>query len=73
MFEVRIKSGDSGHFNYDGCDMYVATIPSNNIPSVGDRLEFDNDKCYLVKEIQRYYWDIEGCITENIVVYVLKI
>lgn len=60
MFTVLIKSGTCGHFNYDGCDMLVAEIPSSNIPRKGDILEFgDNEnrkiKRYLVTEVQRVY------------------
>lgn len=72
MFDINIKSGDSGHFNYDGCDMCVTTIPSNNVPRVGDTLIVKQQK-YLVRDIVREYWDVKECFAEHIDVYVVKL
>lgn len=60
MFTVAIKSGTSGHIDYDNCDLIVAEIPSSNIPSKGDILNLgdkDNNfyKKYLVTEVKRTY------------------
>lgn len=58
MYTVAVKSGTNGYSEYDNCDMKLAEIPSNNIPRVGDILEFGNnenrDKTrYLVREVKR--------------------
>lgn len=60
MFTIAIKSGKSGHFDYDGCDLILAEIPSNNIPNKGDILTFGDDQnrseqAYLVTEVSRSY------------------
>lgn len=60
MFTVAIKSGTGGHADYDNNDKILAEIPSNNIPSVGDILEFgdknnSNPSQYLVREVKRQY------------------
>lgn len=60
MFTVAIKSGTSGHSDYDNCDLIIAEIPSNNIPRKGDILVFGdednkNSKKYLVTEVKRSY------------------
>lgn len=60
MFTVAIKSGTSGHSDYDNCNLIVAEIPSNNIPRKGDILQFGdkdnrNNKRYLVTEVERIY------------------
>lgn len=55
MFQVAIKSGTDGHH-----DRLLATVSSNNIPVIGDTLQFgdeknDNFKKYLVREVERTY------------------
>lgn len=60
MFTVAVKSGTNGYSDYDNCDLILAEIPSNNIPNVGDILEFgdkDNKKVkrYLVRAVKRFY------------------
>lgn len=80
MFTVAIKSGTSGHSDYDNCDKIVSVIPSSDIPSVGDTLSFGdkenrNPKNYLVREIKRMY-NHENTVhkfSEWIYVYVIEI
>lgn len=60
MFTVAVKSGTNGHYDFDNCDLIIATIPSENIPNVGDILVFGdtenkNLKKYLVREVKRSY------------------
>lgn len=60
MYTVAVKSGTNGYSDYDNCDMILAKIPSDNIPRVGDTLEFgdkDNTNCkkYLVREVKRTF------------------
>lgn len=60
MFTVAVKSGTNGHFEYDDNDLVLAEIQSDNIPHVGDILEFGDaenkyPKKYLVREIKRFY------------------
>lgn len=60
MFTVAVKSGTNGYSDYDNCDMILAEIPSDNIPRVGDILEFGdknngNQKRYLVREIKHIF------------------
>lgn len=60
MYTVAVKSGTNGYSDYDNCDMILATIPSDNIPRVGDTLEFGdkdnaNVKSYLVREVHRSF------------------
>ncbi|WP_186763818.1 hypothetical protein [Planomicrobium sp. CPCC 101079] len=60
MFYVAFKSGLGSYHDHDGCDKIIAEIPSNNIPSKGDILEFgdkDNreNKEYLVMEVKRTF------------------
>lgn len=57
MYTVAVKSGTNGYYDYDCCDEVIAEIPSNNIPRVGDVLEFGdsnnyNNKKYLVREVK---------------------
>lgn len=56
LYYVNIKSGDSGHYSSDNCDILVAKIPSDNIPRIGEILHIYDDgssKKYLVREIVR--------------------
>lgn len=60
MFTMAIKSGTSGHSDYDNCDLIVAEITSNNIPRKGDVLVFGDEENrhknrYLVTNIERTY------------------
>lgn len=60
MYTVALKSGTNGHGDYDNCDLIISEIPSNNIPRVGDILEFGdkdnrNHKTYLVREVKRTF------------------
>lgn len=60
LFTVAVKSGTNGYYDHDDCDLVLAEIPSNNIPSVGDILEFANkdsrkQERYLVREVKRNY------------------
>lgn len=60
MYTVAIKSGTNGHYDYDNCDMVIAEIPSNDIPRLGEILEFgdaENRKWeqYLVREVKRVF------------------
>lgn len=61
MFTVAIKSGTNGYSDFDNCDKILAEFPSNNIPHVGDILEFGdtpdnrNWNRYLVREVKRTY------------------
>lgn len=60
MIQVRVKSGTNGHIDYDNCDLFVADIPTNNIPAVGDILFFGDEENnspekYLVREVERSY------------------
>lgn len=60
MYQVMVKSGTNGYSDYDNCDMMLAEIPSNNVPNVGDTLEFGdkenrNIKRYLVREVRRTF------------------
>ncbi|PLS18941.1 hypothetical protein CVD28_00645 [Bacillus sp. M6-12] len=60
MFTVAVKSGTNGYSDYDNCDKILAEFPSNNIPNVGDILEFEDAKNgnwqkYLVREVKRSY------------------
>ncbi|WP_211747909.1 hypothetical protein [Paenibacillus sp. Marseille-Q4541] len=60
MFIVAVKSGTNGYYDYDNCDMVIAEIPSNNIPRIGEILEFGNAenrnrKQYLVREVKRVF------------------
>lgn len=73
MFELLIRSGTSGYYDYDCCDMQIATIPSSNIPSVGDIIEL-GQKRYLVREVNRSYVDIanKSEFREFISVYVIS-
>lgn len=57
MYIVAIKSGTSGYYDQDNCDMVIAEIPSNNIPQIGSFLSFGdnnnmNTQKYLVTGIQ---------------------
>ena len=86
MYHVLIKSGTSGYYDYDGCDMSVAEIENNNIPNVGDILEIDRVNLvgeekhldvnnYLVREVRRIISidNINNKQNEWIKVYVIKI
>lgn len=69
---VNVQSGTGGYFDYDGCDLCVATITHENfpIPRTGEILSFleDNDKKVanssgvILKEYHQYlvtsilYW-----------------
>lgn len=58
MYTVAVKSGTNGYSDYDNCDMVLAEIPSDNIPRVGDYIEFGDKenrdrKKYLVREVKR--------------------
>jgi hypothetical protein len=58
-FEVNIKSGTGGWYDVDGCDMSVASLESESIPSINDVLainrEGENLERYLVRNIERHY------------------
>lgn len=59
MFFVVVKSGTNGYEDYDNCHKLLKEIPSNNIPSIGDILQFDDKNGartkYLVREVKRSY------------------
>ena len=59
MFEVKIKSGTSGHFNCDGCDLKVAEIWTDQVPNKHDILELidkeNKSNQYFVTEVKRSY------------------
>lgn len=60
-FTIVIKSETAELYDEDNCDKILHRIvPSNNIPRVGDILEFGDKnnhhpKSYLVREIYRSY------------------
>lgn len=45
---INIKSGTGGYYDYDGCDMHIKNVSTNNfpIPRIGETIEIleDNDK-----------------------------
>lgn len=60
MFYVAFKSGLGSYSQQDNCDQILAEIPSHNIPSKGDVLEFGDkenmkNQQYLVMEVKRVY------------------
>lgn len=57
-FDVCIKSGTSGHLDYDNCDSLLkADIQTEQIPSKGDYLaiEIDGRTKYLVTDVCRSF------------------
>lgn len=70
-FDIRVKSGTNGHFDYDNNDLVLySNIKTNNIPRKDDVIEIDNDRL-LVREVKRRY-SIEKN-TEYIKVYVINV
>lgn len=60
MYQVAVKSGTNDYYDLNNCDRILVEIPSDNIPRVGDILEFgdaDNHfmKKYLVREVKRTF------------------
>ncbi len=55
MYYLMVKSGTNGYSDYDDCDMKIAEIPSNNIPSVGSIIDLNSGtkrQKYLVREVE---------------------
>jgi len=60
MFTVNMKSGTGGYYDPENRDAFIAEVPSENIPAVGDILYLgDEDNLnlipYLVREVRREY------------------
>lgn len=69
-FDVCIKSGTSGYWDEDNCDMLLKRdIKTNQIPSKGDYLYLDKGhESYLVTKVRRTFVNNEEWNT----VYVIK-
>jgi hypothetical protein len=77
-FSVCVKSGTSGHSDYDKCDLVLAVITGGPVPNKGDMLripakdpEFRGN--LLVTEVLRSYLEASsGAWNEFVTVYVIK-
>lgn len=54
MYQICIKSGTSGHHCYDGNDLTIADVPSDNIPPINSIIKLRDgitSRKYFVTEI----------------------
>jgi len=51
-YNISIKDGVSGHFDYDRCDLCLIKIEDAEVlPRIGDTISLKSEK-YLVKDVQ---------------------
>lgn len=71
-FHVLIKSGTSGHSDYDNCDLLIADVKDCSVPNKYDVLKINNNQNYLVTEVVRSLVAVDKRWNECIRVYVIK-
>lgn len=77
-YDVMIKSGTGGWYDYDNCDKFVAKLETHFLPRVGETIQVhtkDKDEKsyyikYLVRDIDYWYIDKDK---NGINVYVIPI
>lgn len=77
-YDISIKSGTGGWYDYDGCDKCVAKLETHFLPRVGETIQIltkdENKKSnyisYLIRDVNYWYIDKDK---NGINVYVIPI